>query len=343
MGYNFKNDYTEGMHPDILAALGQTNADQQEGYGEDKYCREAVKILQNKIQNLSSDIHFVSGGTQANAIVAGAALKPYESVISAGTGHIHVHEAGAVEKTGHKINVIHTLDGKLSSDDIQPVIDAHTDEHMVKPRLVYISNATETGTIYSKKELTDLSAFCQSKGLLLYLDGARIGCALTCEQNDLSLPELSECVDVFYIGGTKNGAMLGEAVVINNDHLKKGFRFHLKQQGALLAKSRVFGVQFIELFKDDLFFKLAGHANKMAVKLSGSFKEKGFDFLCPPVTNQIFPILNHDLINQLNQKYEFYVWEKMDNRKAAIRLVTSWATREAAVNELINDVPSYLD
>ena len=341
MVYNFKNDYAEGVHPRILDALKQTNTEQQEGYGEDIYCRRAINMLRMKIQNPNADIHFVSSGTQANAIVIASVLKPYESVISTGTGHINIHEAGAIENTGHKINVVESLNGKLSCESLQSVLDKHTNEHMVKPKLVFISNATETGTIYKKKELEALSLFCKSKGLLLYLDGARIGCALCSEENDLTLAEISKFVDLFYIGGTKNGAMLGEAVIINNNCLKKGFRFHLKQNGALLAKSRIFGLQFVELFKDDLFFKLAEHANAMALKLSRNMEKMGFQFLSKSVTNQIFPILNHDMIESLNKKYGFYVWENIDDKKAAIRLMTSWVTKEEAVDSFIADLKSY--
>jgi threonine aldolase len=294
--------------------------------------------MRYKINNPSADIHFVSGGTQTNAIVISSVLKPYESIISTFTGHINTHEAGAIEHAGHKINVVDSLDGKLSCKNIQSVLDTHTDEHMVKPKLVYISNATETGTIYKKNELEILSRFCKSKGLLLYLDGARIGSALCSIDNDLTLAQLSQWVDVFYIGGTKNGAMLGEAVIICNDRLKDDFRFHLKQNGALLAKSRIFGLQFLELFEDDLFFRLAEHANAMALKLSRSIEKMGFQFLSRSSTNQIFPILSQNAINRLEKKYGFYVWEKMSDQLSAIRLVTSWATKEEAVDSFIADL-----
>jgi threonine aldolase len=338
MVYNFRNDYTEGLHPCILEALNQTNLEQHEGYGEDRYTREAIHLLRNKINNPSADIHFVSGGTQTNAIVISSVLKSYESVISTFTGHINTYEAGAIEHTGHKIHAVDSLDGKLSCQNIQSVLDTHTDEHMVKPKLVYISNATETGTIYKKNELETLSRFCKSKGLLLYLDGARIGSALCSQDNELTLPQLSQLVDVFYIGGTKNGAMLGEAVIICNDSLKDDFRFHLKQKGALLAKSRIFGVQFLELFKDDLFFRLAEHANAMALKLSRGIEKMGFQFLSRSSTNQIFPILSQNVINHLEKKYGFYVWEKISDQLSAIRLVTSWATKEEAVDSFIADL-----
>ncbi len=336
--YSFKNDYSEGAHPRILDALGKTNLVQEEGYGKDGYCKKAVELICKKIKNTNAEVHFVSGGTQANLIVISSILKPYESVIAANTAHIAVHEAGAIEATGHKINVIETRNGKLAPQDIKLVLDLHTDEHMVKPKLVFISNSTELGSIYSKKELEELSSFCKRNDLFLYLDGARLGSALTSEQNDLTLAQLSKLVDVFYIGGTKNGALLGEAIVINNDKVKENFRFHLKQKGALLAKGRVVGIQFLELFKDDLFFDLGKHANSMALKLAKGIEKAGYRFLTRPVSNQIFPILPNALIGKLSKKYGFYVWTKTDDKNSAIRLVTSWATKEEGIDKFISDL-----
>jgi len=336
--YSFKNDYSEGAHEQILNALGNTNLNQDEGYGEDKYCKEVISLIRKKIQNPKADVHFVSGGTQANLIVISSILKPYESIIAATTGHIAVHEAGAIESTGHKINAVETKDGKLKVKHIQSVLEVHTDEHMVKPKAVFISNSTEIGSIYSKKELEELSKFCRKNKLYLYLDGARLGSALTSEKSDLTISELAKFVDVFYIGGTKNGALLGEAIVILNDELKNNFRFYLKQKGALLAKGRILGVQFMELFKDDLFFDLAKHANRMASKLADEIKKHNYKFLTEPVSNQIFPILPNKLIEKLNQKYGFYVWCKIDDKNSAIRLVTSWATKEEFVNQFIEDL-----
>lgn len=338
--YSFKNDYSEGAHERILKALSDTNLLQEAGYGEDTFCNQAIHVIREKIQTPTADIHFVSGGTQANLIVISSLLHPYESVISATSWHIAVHEAGAIESTGHKINTVETRDGKLKPHDIQAVLDQHTDEHMVKPKLVFISNSTEVGSIYSKAELEELSQFCRKNRLYLYLDGARLGSALTSASNDLSISELSKLVDVFYIGGTKNGALLGEAIVILNDALKENFRFHLKQKGALLAKARVLGVQFLELFKDDLFFDLAKHANSMASKLAAGIKHQGYEFLTEPVSNQIFPILPHHLIDKLSKTYGFYVWQKIDDKSSAIRLVTSWATKEDFVHQFIEDLQS---
>lgn len=336
--YSFKNDYSEGAHERILKALSATNLNQEDGYGEDSFCEKAKKAILEKIGNQHSDIHFVSGGTQANLIVISSILRPYESVIAASTSHIAVHEAGAIEATGHKINTVEKKDGKLTAQDIQSVLNTHEDEHMVKPRLVFISNSTEIGSIYTKNELSELSVFCRENNLYLYVDGARLGSALTSEKSDLSLSELSSFVDVFYIGGTKNGALLGEAIIINNENLKENFRFHLKQKGALLAKGRILGVQFLELFKDNLFFELGEHANSMASKIANCIKKLNYEFLTEPVSNQIFPILPNNLIEKLNNKYSFYIWKKIDDKNSAIRLVTSWATKEEFVDKFIFDL-----
>ena len=325
--YSFRYDYSEGAHPKILEALAHTNNMQQDGYGEDEYCIEAQQIIREKIKNQKSDIHFVSGGTQANMVVISSILKPYESVIAARTGHIFVHETGAIEATGHKINTILTEDGKITINGIQEVLDEHTDEHMVKPKLVFISNSTEIGTVYKKNELQKISDFCKTNNLFLYLDGARLGSALTSSENDMTIEELSAMVDVFYIGGTKNGALFGEAIVINNDKLKNNFRFHMKQRGALLAKGRLFGIMFRELLKNDLYFEIAKHANLMADKIR-----------TPTTSNQIFPILPNSVIEKLSEKYEFYVWKKYDDISSSIRLVTSWATKDEAVEKFITDL-----
>ena len=336
--YNFKNDYSESAHLDILNALVKNNLKQEEGYGDDSFCIEASEIIKQKIGNPKANIHFISGGTQANLVVISSILKPYESVIAAKTAHIEIHETGAIEATGHKINTIETINGKLYIDDIQKVIDFHEDEHYVKPKLVFISNSTEIGTVYSKAELTELSNFCKQKKLILYLDGARLGSALTSQNNDLTIADISNLVDVFYIGGTKNGALLGEAIIINNKEINEHFRFHLKQKGALLAKSRVFGVQFAELFRNDLFFTLGKHANLMASMLFSGIKTMGFEFMTDSKTNQIFPILPNVIIEELGKTYGFYIWEKLNNEKSIIRLVTSWATKQKFVEQFIVDL-----
>ena len=336
--YSFKDDYSEGAHPEILNALLNTNYIQTIGYGEDEFSDKARQLIKNKIHNADVDIHFVSGGTQANLLVISSILKPYQSVIAATTAHIAVHETGAIEATGHKINTVETSDGKLKPSDIQGVLDFHTDEHMVMPKLVFISNSTEIGTVYSKKELSELFTFCKKNNLYLYLDGARIASALTSESNGLNIKEVSEYTDAFYIGGTKNGALLGEAIVIKNDNLKDDFRFQMKQKGALLAKGRLIGIQFLSLFENDLYFDLAKHANQTAEKLAEGIKNKGYEFFTEPVTNQIFPIFPDKLIEKLHKKYDFYVWSHTDKMHSAVRLICSWATKEEFVDKFINDL-----
>jgi threonine aldolase len=336
--YSFKNDYSEGAHEEILRTIAKTNTFQEAGYGNDNFSKNAAEIIQKKIENKTAAVHFVCGGTQANLVVVSSLLKPYESIIAAETGHIATSETGAIESTGHKVNTVATQDGKLQVADIKNVLEQHSSEHMVKPKAVFISNSTELGTIYSLKELSQLSHFCKQHNLYLYLDGARLGSALTSWTNDITLADIAKLVDVFYIGGTKNGALLGEAIVIINDIIKENFRFYMKQRGALLAKGRLLGIQFIELFKETLFFDLATHANTMARNLSEGIKKEGYKFLTEPASNQIFPILPNILIEKLKQKYDFYLWCKINERDSAIRLVTSWATKEEAVKSFLEDI-----
>jgi threonine aldolase len=336
--YSFKNDYSEGAHQNIIEALAASNYKQEAGYGEDSFCEAAKKAIKDKTGNQNSEIHFVSGGTQTNLIVISSVLKPYESVIAPSSGHIAVHEAGAIEATGHKINTVESEDGKLSVKSIQAVINSHNDEHMVKPRLVYISNSTEIGSIYKKDELNDISTYCKDNNLYLFADGARLGSALTSPKNDLTLSEFSNYVDMFYVGGTKNGALLGEAIVINNDTFKENFRYNLKQKGALLAKGRILGIQFLELFRENLFFDIGEHANSMALKLADAIKSLDYTFFTEPESNQIFPILPNKLIQALEKKYSFYIWKKIDKNHSVIRLVTSWATNEKVIDNFISDL-----
>ena len=336
--YSFKNDYSEGAHPKILRALIETNLEQVEGYGEDYYTRKAVELLKENIKRKDIDIHLFSGGTQTNLTALSAFLRPHEAAIAANTGHILVHETGAIEATGHKIISIEVQDGKIGPEHLKTVLETHADEHMVKPKLVYISNPTEIGSIYKKKELAELSQFCRENQLFLYLDGARLGSALCSNENDLELSDLAMLVDAFYIGGTKNGALMGEALVICRDSLKEDFRFHMKQKGALLAKGRLLGIQFLELFKDGLYFELATNANKMASLLRREISQAGYLFLTHSPSNQIFPILPNEIITKLQEKYSFYVWSQVDPEHSAIRLVTSWATKEDAVREFIEDL-----
>ena len=339
MKYSFKNDYSEGAHPRILDALIKYNLTQQNGYGLDEYSLNAAKFIRDKCAAPNASVHFVSGGTQANLTMISAFLRPHESVVSAHTGHIFTNESGAIEATGHKIHGVETADGKLRPQDIQNILDAHQNfPHQLKQRLVYISNSTEIGTIYSKKELQELYEFCQNKNLILFMDGARLGHALTAETNDLTFDEIAKFTDAFYLGGTKNGALIGEAIVINNPALQDEFGFHLKQNGALLAKGRLLGIQFEELMRDNLYFELADHANRQAMKIKEAFEEIGCDFLAETFTNQIFPVLNAKQIDQLSEKYDFYIWKKIDSERSAIRLITSWSTTDETVAGFINEL-----
>lgn len=333
--YSFKNDYSEGAHPRILETLLRTNLEQSEGYGKDTYCEQAEKLIKDKLNNQEVDVHFISGGTQTNLIAISSFLRPYEAVISANTGHIYVNEAGSIEATGHKVIPIDVEDGKLRKEDILLVLTKYSNEHVVKPKLVYISNSTEIGTIYTKSELENLSQVCKENNLILFMDGARLGSAITCRENDLTLEDISKLTDIFYIGGTKNGALLGEALVICNKNLQDDFRYNLKQKGAMLAKGRLLGIQFIELFKDDLFFEIGKHENDMADILREGINNLGYDFFVNSPSNQIFPILNNSVLNELEKYYGFSIWEKVDENRSAIRLVTSFATKKEVCEEFI--------
>lgn len=340
--YSFFNDYSEGAHPKILETLLATNSDQEAGYGYDKYSISARRLIKTACQAPEADVYFIPGGTQTNQLVLSSLLKPWQSVIAAESGHIAVHEAGAIEATGHKINTIKTSDGKLTPALIDPVTKTHSDEHMVKPAVVFISNATEVGTVYNKTELIELKEYCNKNKLLLYLDGARIGTALASNGMDLTLSDLPKLTDIFYIGGTKNGALLGEALVINNPLLKEDFFRNIKQRGAAMAKGRILGIQFQELFTDNLYLDLAAHANRMAGLLVTGLTELGISFMTESVTNQIFPIFSTETIAELEKLYGFYVWSEIDISNKAVRLVTSWATKEEAVTEFLSDLKNLL-
>lgn len=312
---------------------------QHTGYGEDAYCSESKELLKSKVANPDANVYFVSGGTQTNLLVTSGLLQVHEAVISAKTGHIFAYETGAIEATGHRIITVDTNDGKISPLDIECVLrDYSVRPHMVKPRLVYISNSTEVGTIYSRKELSELSIYCREHNLLLFMDGAHLGHVLTANDSDITLPDISQLTDVFYIGGTKNGALLGEAVIFNNPRLAPDFDYVMKQKGALLAKGRLLGIQFLELFKDDLYFKLASHANRMATKISDAVKEYGYSVMVDSPTNQVFPILPKTVVDALRQKYSFLIWKNIDAEHAVIRLITSWATDEEIVDEFIGEL-----
>jgi threonine aldolase len=328
------NDYSEGAHKRILELLANTSLEQNSGYGEDNHTKQAKKYIKNLLGPVDTDIHLIPGGTQTNLLVISAFLRPHQCVIAADTGHINVHETGAIEATGHKVLAMPCIDGKLTPEVILQAHKTHSDEHMVQPKMVYISNTTELGTIYSKAELTRLSKLCRERGLILFLDGARLASALTCEENDLTLSDIVGLTDAFYIGGTKNGALLGEALVITKEELKEDFRYLIKQRGALMAKGFVLGVQFEALFQDDLYFDLARHSNAMAKEIAKVLQELGVSFLAPPMTNQLFPILANDLLKEMEKQFIFSIQKKVDETHSAIRFVTSWATTQESVTAL---------
>lgn len=336
--YLFFNDYSEGAHPQVLKALETYNAGQEPGYGEDSITKKATELIRKRVGDEKAAVYFTSGGTQANIVVIASMLKHFESVVAPKSAHINTHEAGAIEAGGHKVDAVETSDGKITPEQIESVVGAAMPIHMAKPRAVFISNSTEVGTIYTKTELTQISEICKRLSLYLYLDGARLGSALTSTKNDLTLEDIAKLTDVFYIGGTKNAGAMGEAIIITNPDIANSFAFHLKQQGALLAKGRFIPAQFIALFENNLFFDLAKHANAMAEKLTQGIGKLGFAFLTDAPSNQIFPILANTVIEKLEKLYGFYVWEEVDSQKSALRLVTSWATPEEKVDEFLADL-----
>lgn len=338
----FNNDYSEGAHPKLLEKLIHTNLEQTAGYGEDPYCLKAAGLIQEKCQRKDVDVHFFIGGTQTNLTVISAALRPHQGVISAISGHINTHESGAIEATGHKVLALPSLDGKLTAGQIQNIYEEHMQDvnqiHAVQPKLVYISNPTEIGTIYSQAELIAINQICRENDLLLFMDGARLGYALCAQDNDLDLPTIAKMCDAFYIGGTKNGALFGEALVICDQELKKDFRYFIKQKGGMLAKGRLLGLQFIALFEDDLYFKIACHANQMAKLIKEACIKKGYQFLTESTTNQQFPIIPNDVLLKLKEKYEYSFWQAMDDQHSAVRFCTSWATHQKVVEQLIAEI-----
>lgn len=332
--YRFVNDYSEGAHPKILEIMIKSNLEQNTGYGEDIHTENAKKYIKRHLKDDRVDIHFIPGGTQTNLLVVSSFLRPHQAVIAADTGHVNVHETGAIEATGHKVVVCKGIDGKLTPALIQLTLDAHQDEHMVMPKMVYISNSTELGTIYSKQELSDIYKLCKLKGLILFMDGARLASALTSVNNDIDLSELPKLCDVFYIGGTKNGALLGEALVIVREDLKEDFRFLIKQRGALMAKGFVAGIQFEGLFEEDLYFELGYHANGLADKIAMVLKELKYSFLTPTGTNQLFPIVENKVLIELKKEFAYSEQLKVNDDYTAVRLVTSWATTPESVEAL---------
>ena len=338
------SDYTQGAHQSIIDLLVESNMVMTSGYGEDEYCEKAKELIKNACNAQNVAVHFLVGGTQTNLTVISSALRPHQGVISAESGHIEVHETGAVEACGHKVITIKSEDGKIYAKDIQTLCDIHRDdeafEHTVQPKMVYISNSTEYGTIYNKAELYDLAEVCKKNNLYLFMDGARLGYALSAKNNDLTLEDVAKCCDVFYIGGTKCGSLFGEAVVITNDKLKEDFRYIIKQKGGMLAKGRLLGIQFIPLFTNNLYLEICQNAIICADIIVEALKQKNIRFEHEPVSNQLFLIIENDYLDKLKEKYVFSFLGKYDENYSKIRICTSWATQIDDVKALAEDIKS---
>lgn len=335
--YSFRNDYSEGAHPQVMQALMDTNLEQTCGYGMDHHCQAAADLIRKLCAAPEADVHFLVGGTQANLVTITSFLDSYEAVIAAHTGHVNVHETGAIEATGHKVCTAYAPDGKLTPALVESVVNAHSSEHMVLPRMVYVSDSTEIGTLYTRAELTALRECCDKHDLLLFLDGARLGSALTSPESDLTLQDLAALTDMFYIGGTKNGALFGEALVVTTSNTH--FRWHMKQRGAVLAKGRLLGIQFKTLLENGLYFDIARHANEMAYRLRDGMAALGYAFPVASPTNQQFPVLPNAVAAQLEAKgYAFEAQEAVDADHTIIRFVTSWATPVEAIDQFLKDL-----
>ena len=334
----FNSDYLEGAHPSIMVKMAETNMVQTVGYGEDEYCEAAREKIKAACQAPEADVHFLVGGTQTNTTVIAAILRPWQGVISAVSGHINCHEAGAIESTGHKVITLPTDNGKITAQQVADYVEWHRNdestEHIVQPGMVYISHPTEAGTLYTKAELTELYDTCRRYGLPLYIDGARLGYGLAADESDMTLPEFARLCDVFYIGGTKVGALFGEAVVIMNESLKKDFRFIMKQRGGRLAKGRLLGIQFDALFTDDLYFKISRYAIEMAHQIRDIFVSAGYPLLFDSPTNQQYPIMPDAELAEIGKSFGYEYWERVDETHSGVRFCASWATTQENVDAL---------
>ena len=335
---SFASDYTQGAHEAILERLMKTNDEPQPGYGSDAYCESARQKIKEACECPDADVFFLVGGTQTNAIVIDTVLAPYEGVVSAATGHINVHEAGAIEFTGHKVMELPQYQGKIDADELAAYLDVfwkdENHEHMVFPGLVYISHPTEDGTLYTKAELEAISAVCRCYEIPLYLDGARMGYGLAAKNTDVTLPIIAKCCDVFYIGGTKVGALFGEAVVFSKG-APKHFITMVKQHGALLAKGWLLGLQFDTLFTDDLYLDISRHAIRMAEILKKGLLKKGYHFQIDSPTNQQFVILENEKMEKLKREVSFSFWERLDEAHTVVRFAVSWSTKQEDVEALL--------
>ena len=336
----FESDYTEGAHPKILERLNETNMIQASGYGHDEFCESAKNKIRKTINCPNAQIQFITGGTQTNQIVIDTMLKPFEGVVSAQTGHVNSHEAGAIEYTGHKVIPIPQHEGKIDGTELNDYLETFfsdgNNEHMVFPGMVYISHPTEYGTLYTKNELTKISSVCRKNNIPLFMDGARLGYGIMAKSTDLSLEDIAELCDVFYIGGTKCGALCGEAVVFTKNNMPLHFENLVKKHGALLAKGRLLGIQFDALFTDNLYLEISKNAIDTAEALKKALKEKGYRFLLDSPTNQQFVILENKFMEELKKSVKFNFWEKYDKNHTVVRFATSWSTKMENVEKLIN-------
>ena len=338
----FQCDYNEGAHPAIMQRLCETNMEQTVGYSEDRYCEEARALIRKACEREDVDVHLLVGGTQTNTTVISHTLRPYQGVLTAVSGHINVHETGAIEATGHKVLAIASEDGKLTASQIEEAMQAHLNEdgpeHMVQPGMVYISFPTEVGTVYNCAELQEISTICRKYALPLFVDGARLGYGLCSPESDITLPQLAKLADVFYIGGTKVGALFGEAVVITNEALKRDFRYSIKRHGGMLAKGRLLGLQFSTLFTENLYLNIAQHAIDEAMRIKAALQSKGITFLMDSPTNQQFPIFSNSQLEVLSKEFLFSIWQRIDEEHTAVRICTSWATKSENVDRLIRAI-----
>ena len=336
--FHFESDYLEGCCPQILEALQATNLEQTLGYGEDPHCTEAARRIRYVFDCPDADIHFLVGGTQTNVTVISALLRPHQGVLCAESAHINVHETGAVEHSGHKALALPAPAGKITAAQVRDALQAHhsdfSREHMAQPGMVYISFPTELGTIYTKRELEALHQVCQDWEIPLFIDGARLGYGLEASGCNVLPKDLPRLCDVFYIGGTKQGALFGEAVVFSDTHLSEDFRYFIKQNGGMLAKGRLLGIQFETLMNEGLYFKLARHADRLADDVRAAFQRKRIPFLVENTTNQVFPVVANDILPRLEENFGFERWQVVDENHTAVRFCTSWATPQSAVDEL---------
>lgn len=338
----FNNDYNHGAHPQVLEALMNTNGESYGGYGIDPWCEKAAAEIKKYLDCPEAAIHFLVGGTQANFTVIASALKPFQGVICADSGHIHVHETGAVENTGHKVLALPQSEGKITADQVAGEAENYrtsgVKEHIVQPKMVYISFSTEYGTIYSREELEQIRQVCKKYGLYLFVDGARLGYGLGSEKSDVTLADLARLTDVFYIGGTKCGALFGEAVVISNPMLQEDFRSYMKQNGAMLAKGWLLGLQFYTLFLDGLYFEITRQADVYAMHIKAAFEKKGIPFYVESFTNQQFVVVEDAVADRLAENYIFEYETKVDENHSCIRFCTSWSTKPEEVDALVADI-----